>query len=87
MLVVCDDILVKLTYPKKLADEARHHKEASGGHQHLSMTVEGDTLEQRLKNAQTRIRVAQNFTIGMVDAVEGSRDRLPGRRLPLSICP
>ncbi len=29
----------------------------------MAMTVKGDTLSQRLTNPQTRIRVAQNFTM------------------------
>ena len=63
VLVVVMSILVKLTYPSKLAEAARNHEEAAGGHNHMAMTVEGDTLGQRLTNPQTRIRVAQNFTM------------------------
>jgi hypothetical protein len=61
VLVVVMSILVKLTYPRKLAEGARQHEEAAGGHNHMAMTVDGDTLVQRLANPQTRIRVAQNF--------------------------
>ena len=63
VLIVVMSLLVKLTYPSKLAEEARKHQEAAGGHQHMAMTVEGDSLRQRLANPQTRIRVAQNFTM------------------------
>lgn len=63
VLIVLMSGLVRLTYPKRLVEEARSHEEAAGGHQHMSMTVEGDTLAQRLANRQTRIRVAQNFTM------------------------
>jgi hypothetical protein len=63
VLIVVMSVLVRLTYPKRLAEDARTHEEASGGHQHMSMTVEGPTLAQRLRNPETRIRVAQNFTM------------------------
>jgi hypothetical protein len=63
VLIVVMSGLVKLTYPKRLAETARTHEEASGGHQHMAMTVEGDTLRQRIANPQTRIRVAQNFSM------------------------
>jgi uncharacterized membrane protein YraQ (UPF0718 family) len=63
VLIVVMSLLVRLTYPRQLAEEARRHEEASGGHQHMSMTVAGDTLGRRLTNPQTRIRVAQNFTM------------------------
>ncbi|MFK5600646.1 permease [Methylobacterium sp. HMF5984] len=63
VLVAVMSVLVKLTYPKRLAKEARQHEEASGGHNHMSMTVEGDTLGQRLTNPETRVRVAQNFAM------------------------
>jgi uncharacterized membrane protein YraQ (UPF0718 family) len=63
VLITVMSVLVRLTYPKRLVEEARTHEEAAGGHNHMSMTVEGDTLGHRLTNRQTRIRVAQNFTM------------------------
>src|SRR6266446_2647244 len=36
--------LVRLTYPARLAEEARHHPEAARGHEHESMVIEGDNL-------------------------------------------
>ena len=63
VLIVVMSVLVKLTYPRRLVEAARSHEETSGGHQHMTMVVEGDTLGQRLANPQTRIRVAQNFTM------------------------
>jgi uncharacterized protein len=63
VLIGVMSVLVRLTYPRTLAEQARRHEEAAGGHQHMSMTVEGDTLAQRLTNPQTRIRVAQNFAM------------------------
>jgi uncharacterized membrane protein YraQ (UPF0718 family) len=63
VLVVVMSVLVKLTYPKRLVEAARSHEEATGGHEHMTMVVEGDSLGQRLTNPQTRIRVAQNFSM------------------------
>ena len=63
VLIVIMSVLVRLTYPTRLVEEARAHEEAAGGHQHMSMTVEGGTLGARLTHPQTRIRVAQNFTM------------------------
>ena len=63
VLIGVMSILITLTYPEQLAEDARHHEEAVGGHNHMAMTIEGDTLGQRLANPQSRIRVAQNFTM------------------------
>ena len=63
VLVVLMSVFVKLTYPELLVEDARHHEEASGGHQHMSMTVTGPTIWKRIAKPETRIRVAQNFTM------------------------
>jgi hypothetical protein len=63
VLVAIMSPLVKLTYPKKLVESARKRHEDGEGHQHMSMTVEGSTWRERLLNPETRIRVAQNFTM------------------------
>ena len=63
VLIGVMSVLVTLTFPKRLVEAARTHEEASGGHQHMAMTVEGDTLGRRLANPQTRIRLAQNFSM------------------------
>ena len=63
VLIAIMSVLVKLTYPKKLAEEARRHKEESSGHEHMSMTVEGATWRERLRKPETRVRVAQNFAM------------------------
>ena len=63
VLIAIMSTLVKLTYPKQLADEAREHKEESSGHEHMTMTVEGPTWQSRLTKPETRIRVAQNFAM------------------------
>jgi len=63
VLIAVMAVLVRLTYPKSLVEEARRHEEASGGHEHMSMTVEGATLRERLGKPETRVRVAQNFAM------------------------
>ncbi|SDN90205.1 hypothetical protein SAMN05216360_112142 [Methylobacterium phyllostachyos] len=63
VLIIVMAVLVRLTYPARIAEGARRHEEEAGGHQHMSMTVAGETLGARLRNPQTRIRVAQNFTM------------------------
>jgi len=63
VLIAVMSVLVRLTYPARLVEAARTHEEAAGGHEHMTMTVEGKTLWERLSNPETRIRVAQNFTM------------------------
>jgi hypothetical protein len=41
LLVVIMSALARLTYPTKLVEEARHHPEPSGGHEHEAMTLAG----------------------------------------------
>ncbi|HUZ62690.1 MAG TPA: permease [Acetobacteraceae bacterium] len=61
VLVVIMTVLVRLTYPRHLVEAARRHPEADGGHMHGAMTVEGSTIWQKLRNPDTKVRVAQNF--------------------------
>ena len=63
VLIVVLSILVKLTLPKRLVEAARDHEEESGGHEHVSMTVEGGSWRERLVAPETRVRVAQNFAM------------------------
>jgi uncharacterized membrane protein YraQ (UPF0718 family) len=63
MLVAIMAVLVKLTYPARLVEEARTHVETGGGHEHGSDIVEGATVWDRLRNPQTRIVVAQNVAM------------------------
>ena len=63
VLVAIMSILVKVTYPKALVEEARRHEEQGSGHQHMSMTVQGATWWERLTKRETRVRVAQNFAM------------------------
>lgn len=63
VLIAIMSLLVKLTLPKRLADEARHHEEQGGGHEHMTMTVEGSTWRERLVKPEARVRLAQNFAM------------------------
>jgi len=63
VLIVVLSLLVTATLPSELADEARHHEEQGGGHEHMSMTVEGGTWRERLGSRDTPVRVAQNFAM------------------------
>ncbi len=63
VLVAIMAVLVRLTYPAKLVEEARHHPEPDGRHEHASMPVEGRNLWDKLRRRETWIRVAQNFAM------------------------
>ena len=63
VLIAIMSALVKLTYPKQLVEEARQHEEDSGGHEHMSMTIEGATWRDRLAKPEARVRIAQNFAM------------------------
>ncbi|MBV8150122.1 MAG: permease [Candidatus Eremiobacteraeota bacterium] len=54
--------VVKLTYPRKLVEEARRRVEQEDGHDHDAV-VEGDTLVEKLRNPRLPIVVAQHFTM------------------------
>ena len=63
VLIVIMSVLVRLTYPAKLVEEARHHPEPGGGHEHEAMTLEGETIWQKLSHPRARIIIAQNFAM------------------------
>lgn len=63
ILIAVMSVLVKLTLPKSLVDEARHHEETGAGHQHEGATGKGDTWRERLTAQGTRVAIAQNFTM------------------------
>jgi uncharacterized membrane protein YraQ (UPF0718 family) len=63
VLVVIMSVLVRLTYPAKLVEDARRHPEAGDGHEHEAMTLEGATLWQKLKDPRALIVIAQNFAM------------------------
>jgi len=56
-------VLVKLTYPRALVEEARRRVDAVGGHDHGSMESEGATVLARLRDPGTRVAIAKNFTM------------------------
>jgi uncharacterized membrane protein YraQ (UPF0718 family) len=63
VLVVIMAAVVSLTYPKRLIEEARHHPEGGGGHDHGDMTAPGNTLWAKLSGKQGRVMIAQNFAM------------------------
>lgn len=60
VLIVIMALLVKVTYPAALVEEARRHVDEASGHEHGDNAVEGATLWEKLRNPQTRILAAQN---------------------------
>jgi hypothetical protein len=60
LLVAIMTLVVKLTYPRKLVEEARAHVDEAHGHEHGDNAVEGATLWDRLRNPDTLVTVAQN---------------------------
>ncbi len=63
VLVAIMAALVHLTYPADLVEAARTHEEAGSGHEHSSMTVQGDTLWAKLRSPALPTRVAQTFVM------------------------
>jgi hypothetical protein len=63
VLVIIMSLLVRLTYPAKLVEEARRHPEAGGGHQHEEPAADGGTVWQKLRNPATRTAIAHNFVM------------------------
>jgi uncharacterized membrane protein YraQ (UPF0718 family) len=62
-LIVIMSVLARLTYPAKLVEEARHHPEPGGGHEHEAMALAGEALWQKLKDPRAHIVIAQNFAM------------------------
>ncbi|MBV8579484.1 MAG: permease [Candidatus Eremiobacteraeota bacterium] len=60
VLIAIMAVLVKLTYPAKLVEEARRHVDEAGGHDHGSMEGEGGSIIDKLRRPATWIAVAQN---------------------------
>ena len=64
VLIVIMALLVRLTYPAKLVEEARGHPEAGGGHQHDEAPAEdGRSVWQKLREPRTRTSIAHNFVM------------------------
>jgi uncharacterized protein len=63
VLVLLMSILVRITYPAKLVEEARRHPDAGAGHEHGDTAAQGGTLWEKLQRPETRIAIAQNFVM------------------------
>ncbi len=63
VLIAVMSVVVKLTYPKKLAEEARRHEEAGGDHDHAADASSDETWRKKLAKPETRITIAHNFTM------------------------
>lgn len=63
VMIVLMALIVHAVPAKRLADAARTHEESGGGHQHMTMAVEGETWRERVARPETRVRVAQNFAM------------------------
>jgi len=75
VLIAIMSVLVNLTYPKALVEEARQRVDTVGGHDHGSMEGAGGTVLERLRNPATRIAIAQN---AVMDASMLWKDLLGG---------
>lgn len=62
VLIVILTGLVRLTYPSRLVEAARHHPEPGRGHEHPTAEQTG-TLAQKLARRETWVAVAQNFAM------------------------
>ena len=62
VLIAVMSVLVHATAPPWLIEQARRHKEAGAHHEHPAIAPE-DSLIDRLRDPQTRVRIAQNFAI------------------------
>lgn len=60
LLVAIMAVLVKLTYPRRLVEEARRHVDEATGHDHGSMESGSGSLVARLRDPATRVAIAQN---------------------------
>jgi uncharacterized membrane protein YraQ (UPF0718 family) len=63
VLIAIMTVLVKLTYPKALVEQARAHVDDATGHDHGSVEADGRTIAQRLRDPAVRIAVAQNVAM------------------------
>lgn len=60
VLITIMGLLVKLTYPARLIEQARSHGEEASGHEHGDNVVGSSTLMERLRNPHTKVLAAQN---------------------------
>ncbi|MGR4064175.1 MAG: permease [Vulcanimicrobiaceae bacterium] len=63
VLVAIMSMLVKITYPKELVEEARRHVDEASGHEHGDNVVAGVTIWEKLRQPELRVLVAQNVAM------------------------
>jgi uncharacterized membrane protein YraQ (UPF0718 family) len=63
VLIMIMSLLVRLTYPARLVEEARHHQEQDGGHEHDDIAAEEGTLREKLSRRTAWVHIAQNFAM------------------------
>jgi uncharacterized protein len=63
VLVVILSVLVRLTYPARLVEAARHYPEHGGGHEHGGMEEAAGAVWQKLLRRHTWVAIAQNFAM------------------------
>ena len=63
VLVIILSLLVRLTYPARLVEEARRHPELHAGHEHGDMASADGSLREKLSRRETWLRVAQSFAM------------------------
>jgi uncharacterized protein len=60
VLIAIMTLLVRVTYPKALVEEARRRVDEAGGHDHGSMEAAEGTFWERIRRPETRVAIAQN---------------------------
>ena len=63
VLVAVMSVVVRLTYPARLVEAARHHAEPGGAHAHGGTAEAGGTVWDKLSRRDTWLRVAQSFVM------------------------
>jgi len=63
LLVAILSLVVRLTYPAQLVEEARNHPEPGAAHAHADTAEAGGTLWAKLTRRETWVRVAQSFAM------------------------
>ncbi|HEY5220870.1 MAG TPA: permease [Candidatus Paceibacterota bacterium] len=63
VLIALMAFLVKITYPKKIIEDARIHQEEKGEHDHHEIKANGGTFWEKIKTRETHIVIAQNFVM------------------------
>jgi hypothetical protein len=63
VLIAIMTLLVRLTYPKALVEEARRRVDEAGGHDHGSMEAAQGTFFERLRRPETHVAIAQNVAM------------------------